>query len=103
MRTFPLSLIATMIDLTPFPLSTDPFPFRLPGNAMNSTTLLSLPIEQRLHLVEELWDSIASDQGLLPVTDAQRNELDKRLDAYEKDGNPGRSAKDVLAEIRQRL
>lgn len=70
---------------------------------MTITSLRDLSVEQRLHLVEELWDSIASDQGALPLTDRQREELDRRLDAYALDGNPGRSADVVLADIRKRL
>lgn len=68
---------------------------------MNITTLCDLPIEQRLHLVEELWDSIASDQRALPLTDDQRAELDRRLDAYELDGNHGRRAEVALVDIRK--
>lgn len=70
---------------------------------MNSTTIHNLPIDTRLHLVEELWDSIAADQGALDLTDAQRRELDRRLDAYEVNHDPGRPAGDVLTDIRKRL
>lgn len=70
---------------------------------MNVEALRDLPVEQRLHLVEELWDSIAADQGALALTDAQRRELDRRLDAYEADRNPGQSLEDALAGIRKRL
>lgn len=70
---------------------------------MNTAALRDLPVEQRLHLVEELWDSIAADQGVLALTDAQRQELDKRLDAYEAAQNPGRPLEDALADIRKRL
>lgn len=70
---------------------------------MNTTALRDLPVEQRLHLVEELWDSIAADQGALALTDAQRRELDQRLDAYEADRNPGQPLQDVLASIRKHL
>lgn len=70
---------------------------------MNMTALRGLPIEQRLHLVEELWDSIAADQGALALTEAQRQELDRRLDAYETDKNPGHPLVDLLADIRKRL
>lgn len=66
-------------------------------------TLRDLPIEQRMRLVEELWDSIAADQELLPLTEEQRSELDRRLDAYEADGNPGRPAEIALSDIRKRL
>ena len=70
---------------------------------MNVTALRDLSVEQRVHLVEELWDSIAADQGALALTDEQRRELDRRLDAYEADGNPGKPLEDVLAGIRKRL
>lgn len=70
---------------------------------MNIATLRELTVAQRLDLVEELWDSIAADQGALPLTDAQRAVLDQRLDAYELDGNPGRPADEVIADIRNRL
>ena len=70
---------------------------------MNTSTLRNLSVEQRIHLVEELWDSIAADQGVLALSNAQRQELDRRLDAYELDRNPGRPADDVVADIRKRL
>ena len=70
---------------------------------MNASELRNLSVEQRLHLVEELWDSIAADQGALALSEAQREELDRRLDAYAHDGNSGRPAEDVLADIRNRL
>jgi putative addiction module component (TIGR02574 family) len=38
-----------------------------------------LSVEERLSLVEELWDSIAESTGELPLSDAQQSELDRRL------------------------
>lgn len=70
---------------------------------MNMSALHDLSVEQRLHLVEELWDSIAADQGALELTDAQRQALDKRLDVYEADGDPGDRAEYVIARIRKKL
>lgn len=64
-------------------------------------TLKELPVDERIQLVVELWDSIAADQEAVPLTEAQRVELDRRLDAYETDGNPGRLADDALADIRK--
>ena len=72
------------------------------GIAMN-TKLSKLPVEERIKLVEELWDSIASDQKALPLTDEQKAELDSRLDAYEADGNRGRLAVESITEIRRTL
>lgn len=65
--------------------------------------LRELPIEERIKLVEDLWDSIAADRKALPVTPEQKAELDRRLDAYEEDRNPGRLAADVIADVRRRL
>jgi hypothetical protein len=31
--------------------------------------LRNLPLEERIRLVEELWDSIAANQSLFPLTD----------------------------------
>jgi len=54
---------------------------------MRQARLFELPIEQRIHFVEALWDSIAADQGALALTPEQRAELDQRLLAYELDGD----------------
>ncbi|MCG8615545.1 MAG: addiction module protein [Desulfobacterales bacterium] len=65
--------------------------------------LRELPVHERIQLVEDLWDSIAVDQSVLPVTEAQAEELDKRLAAYRADGIKGRSAELVISDIRKRL
>ncbi|HYM44365.1 MAG TPA: addiction module protein [Steroidobacteraceae bacterium] len=65
--------------------------------------LKELPLDERIKLVEDLWDSIAAEQKALPLTSAQREELDRRLDAYEIDKNPGRPATEALADIRRKL
>ncbi len=65
--------------------------------------LRTLPIIERIRLVENLWDSIATDQVALPMTNEQKAELDQRLDAYESDGIKGRVASEVISDIRKRL
>ena len=62
-----------------------------------------LPVEERIKLVEDLWDSIAADQLALPLTIEQKAELDRRLNAYETDKSPGHPAIEVLADIRCKL
>jgi putative addiction module component (TIGR02574 family) len=69
---------------------------------MNSR-LRNLPIDEKIRLVQDLWDSISADQNQLLLTDEQKKELDRRIDAYELDKNKGRLAKDVLADVRQKL
>jgi putative addiction module component (TIGR02574 family) len=48
----------------------------------------SLPIPDRIKLVEDIWDSIA-DESNDSLTSAQKRELDRRLEAMRK--NPGRA------------
>lgn len=67
------------------------------------TSLKNLPVEERIRVVEDLWDSIAQDQNALPLTDDQIAEIDRRLDAFEIDGDLGRPAKEVIFDIRKRL
>lgn len=63
--------------------------------------LHDLPLNERIQLVEDLWDSIAAEQHTLELTREQQIELDQRLDAYEVDRNPGRPAAEAIAEIRR--
>lgn len=42
--------------------------------------ILQLSIAERIQLAEDLWDSILEQQNELPLTDAQKQELDRRLD-----------------------
>jgi len=74
----------------------------LRGVVMN-TKLKELPVDERIKLVEELWDSIASDQQALRLTPEQKAELDLRLDAYEVDKNTGRLASAAIEAIRRKL
>ena len=68
-----------------------------------NANLRKLSVDERIRLVEDLWDSIANDQKALTLTQEQQSELDRRLDAYECDGTPGRPAEDIIAEIRKML
>jgi putative addiction module component (TIGR02574 family) len=42
-----------------------------------------LSVEERLQLVQEIWDSITPDVEQFPLTDAQREELDRRVAALD--------------------
>jgi putative addiction module component (TIGR02574 family) len=65
--------------------------------------LKHLSIDERIRLVEDLWDSIAADQKALPLTQEQRLELDRRLDRYDNDAAPAQPAAEAIARIRRRL
>ncbi len=61
--------------------------------------LLKLPEAERLKIVQALWGSIATGGGEFPVSDAERRELDLRLEAYRRDPDAGSS----WAEVHERI
>ena len=63
----------------------------------------TLTVDERIKLVEDLGDSVAADQGALPITADQKIELDRRLNAYAVDKNRGRPAAESVCDIRRRL
>lgn len=58
--------------------------------------------EERLRLIEELWESLNENPGSVPPTNAQREELDRRLDDLERSGPEGIPWDQVLQQIRSR-
>lgn len=58
--------------------------------------------EERLDLIEELWDSLSKDAAGIPLTEAQADELDRRLAEMEEDDSLGIPWETVLACIRER-
>ena len=53
------------------------------GATVKSLGIDRLNVEERMALVEEIWESIASDPNALPLSDEQRNELDRRIADHE--------------------
>jgi putative addiction module component (TIGR02574 family) len=51
--------------------------------------ILRLSVSERIQLVEDIWDSIAEVPDSIPLTDEQKAELDRRLDAYHKNPHAG--------------
>ena len=62
-----------------------------------------VPVNDRMRLVEDIWDSIAEEQEVLAVSDEQRRELDRRLEAYRLSGDPGVPALEAVERIRAEL
>jgi putative addiction module component (TIGR02574 family) len=67
---------------------------------MKSFGLDALSIPQRLVLVEELWDSIAVTPDAVPLTDAQKYDLDRRLEAYRDNPTAGATWDEVQSRLR---
>jgi putative addiction module component (TIGR02574 family) len=69
-----------------------------------SRTLKSLGIDQlsvgeRLALLGELWDSIAAEPDQVPITEAQKQDLQRRLAAIEANPTAGSTWEEVKARL----
>jgi putative addiction module component (TIGR02574 family) len=71
------------------------------GNMMTPTlaNILQLSVAERIQLVEDIWDSILAVPESLKLTEAQRQELDHRLNAYRQ--HPETSI--PWAEVKKRI
>lgn len=58
-----------------------------------------LSISERILLVEEIWNSIAEENGCFELSEAQRQELDRRLASYHADPSQGRTWEEIKAEF----
>jgi len=63
--------------------------------------ILALPVPERVRLVGAIWDSISSVPEALPLTQWQREELDRRLAEFEADPEAGSTLEEVFARIRR--
>lgn len=62
-----------------------------------------LGVEDRLTLAQQLWDSIAEEVNRLPLSPAQREEVDRRLAAHRANPQAAIPWEQVEAEARARL
>ena len=69
---------------------------------MSTIDIAKLSPEERLELLEQLWDSLCETPEAVPMTDAQREELDRRLDDLDHEGPVGIPWNEVLDRIRNR-
>ena len=61
--------------------------------------IAALPVEQRLDLVQAIWDTIAEEELPSGLTAAQKEQLSRRM--AELDANPGIAL--TWAEIKERV
>lgn len=64
--------------------------------------LLKMTVAERIQLVEDLWDSIAADPEGLPLSDAQREELDRRLAEHQADPASAMSWQEVRERFHEK-
>ncbi len=70
--------------------------------SMKSLGIHRLSADELLALLEEIWDRLAADPEAVPVTDTQKGDLQRRLDAYRDDPKAGSPWEEVKARLRGR-
>lgn len=63
----------------------------------------SVPKDERIEFVQELWDRIAADPERVPLPSEHEQILDKRLNAYRANPKPGRPWSEVRDELLSKL
>jgi putative addiction module component (TIGR02574 family) len=78
------------------------------GSGMNepAVRIETLSRDERLELLEKLWDSLSQTPADVPVTPAQLAELDRRSDGLDQDAAKGRALgvpwDEVVRQLRAR-
>jgi putative addiction module component (TIGR02574 family) len=63
--------------------------------------ILRLTVAERIQLAEDIWDSVAAFPEALPLTDAQKEELDRRLQSYAENPSEGISWDELKDRLRK--
>jgi putative addiction module component (TIGR02574 family) len=63
------------------------------------TAVESWPPEDRLKLIEEVWESLEATPEAAALTESQKQDLQRRLDAYRDDPKAGSPWEDVKARL----
>ncbi|MEK6589912.1 MAG: addiction module protein [Nitrospinota bacterium] len=64
--------------------------------------IAKLIVPEKILLVEDLWDSIVSDESVVPVPPSHIEELDKRLKRYESTPGELLSLEELRTKIEKR-
>jgi putative addiction module component (TIGR02574 family) len=63
--------------------------------------ILKLPVEERMRLVELIWESLAANPSALPLSDAHRAVLDERVAEHDRNPDDVATREEILAEARR--
>ena len=66
---------------------------------ISMANILKLDVSERIQLVEDVWDSIASVPEAMSLTETQKKELDRRIVVYHDNPTLGSPWKEVKKRI----
>ena len=64
--------------------------------------ITALSIEDRIHLVQAIWDSVAAEQTYPDLTEAQQQEIDRRIADHEANPDNVLTWEEIKASLRKR-
>jgi putative addiction module component (TIGR02574 family) len=68
----------------------------------SAADVLELPVQERLQLVEDIWNSIVEAPEALEMTDEDKRLINERLEARRHNPNAGSPWEEVYARITSR-
>ena len=71
-----------------------------PMNQISVADILELPVQERIQLVEVIWESIAAYPQAIEVSPELKTELEARLADFERNPEAGYSWDQVKAHLR---
>ncbi|MEW6201131.1 MAG: addiction module protein [bacterium] len=66
---------------------------------ITATDTIALSIPERIQLVEDIWDTIATEVHAVELTEDEKRIIDERLEAYHKNPDLGSPWEDVYKRI----
>ncbi len=66
---------------------------------ITATDALRLSIPERIQLVEDIWDTIATEPEAIELTEEEKRMIDERLEAYHRNPDLGSPWEDVYKRI----
>ena len=72
-----------------------PIQYILRMSSVNIQEILKLSVAERIEIVEAIWDIITASPESLPVTAAQKRELDRRLAEHRTNPEAGKTWEEI--------
>jgi putative addiction module component (TIGR02574 family) len=70
--------------------------------AATLTQISSMNIDERIRLVQAIWDSIEAEQAQLDLTEDEKRELDRRIAAHEANPTDVLTWEEIEAYVKRR-
>ncbi|KER10927.1 MAG: hypothetical protein HY22_01805 [[Candidatus Thermochlorobacteriaceae] bacterium GBChlB] len=69
---------------------------------MSTADIVNMSVAERLALIEEIWRTLEQQPDALPITPAQKAELDARYAEFLENPTEGNTWEDVKARIQKK-